>query len=118
MAYNHTPQYASSTGAAAQVQITVPAAAGKYSYVSGFDVTGLGATGATSVDVTLADGTVTLHYRVAVPAGVTTAITPLNIRFPEALQSTVVNTAWTLTVPTFGTGNTNASAAIYGYQQL
>ena len=117
MAYDHITQYVSSTGAAGAVTAAVPAAAGLYSYVDGFDVTGLGATAATSVDVTLSDGTVTLHYRVAVPAGVTTGITPLQVRFPEALQSTAVNTAWTLTVPTFGSGNTNVSASIYGYQQ-
>jgi len=119
MAYNYIPQYASATGGAAQVQTTVPAggaSTGLYSYVDGFDVTGLGATSATTVDVTLTDGTVTLHYRVAVPAGVTTGITPLSIRFSKSLQSTAVNTAWTLTVPTFGSGNTNVSASIYGYQ--
>lgn len=117
MAYNNEQVYASAKVAAAQAQVSIPAAAGLYSYVTGIVITGAGATAATVLDATLSDGTVTLHYAVVVPAGATTAITPIVDDFLPPLQSTAVNTAWTLTVPTAGAGNTNVSVAITGYQQ-
>lgn len=117
MAYNNQQVYASAKVAAAQAQVTIPAVAGLYSYVTGVVITGGGATAASVIDATLSDGTVTLHYAVTVPAGATVAITPIIDDFLPALQSTAVNTAWTFTVPSAGAGNTNLSVVLTGYQQ-
>ena len=115
MAYNNAQLYASAKAAAAQAQVSIPAVAANYSYCTGFSISGAGATAASIVDATLSDGTVTLHYAITIPAGATTAFVPLTEDFIPALQSTAVNTAWTLTVPSAGAGNTNISVTITGY---
>lgn len=105
-----------STGGAQANSPTLPAVAGKTNYVAGFSVTGLGATSATSVAVTLSDGTNTMNYTFAVPAGVTTGCTPLVVNFEAPIPAVATNTAWTLTVGSFGSGNTAASANVWGFK--
>jgi hypothetical protein len=103
-----------STGAAQANSPTMPAVASKFNYCAGFAITGLGATSAGSVAVTLGDGTLLLNFTLPIPAGVTVGITPLIVYFDPPLKTTAVNTAWTLTCASFGTGNTQASACIWG----
>lgn len=111
-----TLEYVSSGNkAAATASAAIPATAGQFSYLNGFDFTGSGATGASIVDLTVTDGTWTLHYEVTVPAGVTTAVTPLSIRFPTPLKSSAVNTAITVSCPSLGAGSTNAAVNALGY---
>jgi len=106
------------SGAAQANNATLAATAGKTNYVEGFILTGGGATGASIIDVTLtglAGGTMTFH--VPIPAGATTSITPLYVFFPRPRAATGINTAITLNVPSFGTGNTKAAAVLYGYRK-
>src|SRR3954469_17667644 len=106
----------SATGAAAIVTATLPAVTGKTNYLEGFVITGLGATAATTVDVTIAGllgGTWTIT--VAIPAGATTAIAPILVDFGRPRRASGVNTAIVVTVPSFGAGNTKANALAYGY---
>lgn len=111
-----TPQYVSSGNKAAAVaSAAIPATAGQYSWLNGFDITGGGATGASVVQATVTDGTWTLTYEVAVPAGATVGLTPLFVRFPTPLRSTAVNTAITVSCPSLGAGNTNACVNAEGY---
>lgn len=107
------------TGAASTVTCTIFGAAGKFTYVTGFEVTGLGATAGTTVTVTLAGlvGSGTMQFVVSVPAGVTTPITPLIVEFPVPIPSSAVNTNITLQVPSFGAGNTNVAANLHGFLQ-
>jgi hypothetical protein len=105
-----------STGGAQANSPSLPAAAGKTNYVQGFSITGLGATSATSVAVTLSDGTNTLNFTFPVVAGATTGCTPLVVNFEAPLPASAANTAWTLTVGSFGSGNTAASANIWGFK--
>lgn len=103
--------------AAGTATATLPAVAGAMNWLFGFDVYGGGATAASVISCTvtgLAGGTAT--YSVAIPAGVTTGITPLNIRFPEPIPATAVNIAIVTSCPTFGAGNTNATVNAYGFQ--
>lgn len=103
--------------AAATATATQPAVAGTMNWLFGFDVYGGGATAASIINCTvtgLAGGTAT--YNVAVPAGVTGSISPLNIRFPEPLPASAVNVAIVTSCPTFGAGNTNATVNSYGFQ--
>ncbi len=107
------------SGAAQSNAAALPAVAGKTNYLEGFDVTGGGATSAAIIEISvtgLAAGT--LKYEMNVLAGVTG---PMNaqggvfIRFPEPLPASGLNTAITVTVPSFGSGNTNASVVAYGF---
>lgn len=111
-----TPQYISSGNkAAATASAAIPATASQFSYLNGFEITGAGATAASVVLATVTDGTWTLTYVVAVPAGVTAALTPVIVRFPTPLRSTAVNTAITVSCPSLGSGNTNACVNAEGY---
>lgn len=101
--------------AATTASAAIPATAGAYSYLNGFDFTGTGATAASVVELTVTDGTWTLTYGVTVPAGVTTGITPLIVRFPTPLKSSAVNTAITVSCPSLGSGSTNACVNAIGY---
>jgi hypothetical protein len=105
------------TGAASAISTTIPAVTGKYSYLTGFSVTGLGATSATTISVTITGLTNTLTFVIAIPAGATTAITPLLVFFNTPLQSSATGTAITVNVPSFGTGNTSAQVNAWGFQQ-
>ena len=97
---------------------TLPAAAGKTTYMTGFSVTGGGATAASNIAVTIT-GTVSnqLNYVIVVPAGATTSITPLIVTFNPPVPASAPNTGIVLTVPSFGAGNTAAAAEIHGFQQ-
>lgn len=104
--------------AAAAATVSLAAAAGKTNFITGFDVTGAGATAASVIQVTVSGLKAgTLTFEMAIPAGVTAPVTPLQVRFPYPLVASAQNTAITLTVPSFGAGNTNASANLYGFQR-
>lgn len=105
------------TGAAAAVAATLPAAAGKTTYITGLTVTGGGATAATVAGVTLAGivgGTAT--YVVGVPAGVTSAIVPLVLNFNPPIPAAAVNNALVVTAASFGAGNLNVFVTATGFQ--
>jgi hypothetical protein len=110
--------YPSSSGNVANASATASfaAAPGKYNYICGVHVTGLGATAASTVLFAISglQGQ-TFSYIVAVPAGVTVPITPLFLTFPSPLQG-YVNTAVFATLPALGAGNTNACVNMWGYQ--
>lgn len=112
-----TPVSSTNTQAGAVATATMPAVAGQFNIIQSLRITGLGATAATVVTATLAGvqgGSIT--YPVTVPAGVTVAITPVTDQFGGVgLQGSAVNTAITLTLPSFGAGNTNEVASIAGF---
>lgn len=100
---------------AANATIAAPGA-GITTWVTGFEVTGAGATAATVVNVTLTGmlgGTIT--YTIVVPAGVTTTIEPLIVEFNVPLPASGPNVAVAINVPSFGAGNTNVTSSIHGY---
>lgn len=112
---------ASAANAAAANNVTLAAGgAGVTTYVTGFEITGDGATAGSIIAVTLTGmigGTKT--YFITVPAGAGVAITPLIVTFPPpGLPASGANTAITLNVPSFGAGNTNAAASIEGYSTV
>ena len=106
---------ASSANAAAANNVSLPAVAGQTNSVTGFEVTGAGATGASVITITLT-GVVggPLNYQLAIPAGAGVGVTPLIVEFPTPIPATGPNVAITLNVPSFGAGNTNAAATIHG----
>lgn len=95
---------------------TLPAVAGKTNYVTGFSITGGGATTATLVTATLT-GVVggPLSYTFGAPAGVTTAALPLVVELETPIPGSAPNTAVSISLPALGAGNTNAAVNIHGY---
>lgn len=104
--------------AAAAANVALAATANKTNWAAGFDITGLGATAAGVILVTITGLKAgTLTWEVAIPAGVTLGITPLQVRFPYPMIASGQNQAITLNVPSFGAGNTNAAATLYGFRR-
>jgi hypothetical protein len=112
-----------SSGGAAQIAPALPATVGKTNFLEGFDITGSGATAASVIEASitgLQGGTI--YFELPIVAGVNLAAFPLigpvySVRFPEPIPATGPNVAITLTVPSFGAGNTNSSATLYGFQK-
>ena len=103
--------------AAAAATASFPAVSGVTNYVTGFTITGAGATAASVVLATLAGllgGTAT--FVIAVPAGATLALTPLIVTFPRAIPASAANIELLLTLPSLGAGNTNAAVTMHGFK--
>lgn len=107
---------AANTGAAGAIAATILGIPGRQVMVTGLSVTGTGATGATVVNAITTGMITNLAWVIAVPAGVSTGITPIQATFWPPIAG-VVGSNVTITVPTFGAGNTNVAAAIWGFYQ-
>jgi hypothetical protein len=103
------------TGNAAAVA-TLPAAAGKTTWITGFEITSAGATAAAVVTVTVAGLTVPMHYVYVTAAGAAIGNQPLIVEFPKPVPASGPNTAITVTLPALGAGNTAAAVTAHGYQ--
>lgn len=102
--------------AAAVANAVLPAVAGKTNYLTGFEVTGSGATAGLPVAVSifgLLGGTITYTYTAAV--GVLVSNVPLIVEFGVPIPASAVNTAIQISCPSLGAGNTNNVANIHGY---
>lgn len=114
-----TPVQAASGNVAAAVAAATLAAGGAnvMTYISGFEVTGAGATAALVVTVTVT-GTLggTLSYTYTATAGVTLANNPLIVEFNPPLQASALNTAIVVSCPSLGAGNTNNTVVVHGFQ--
>ena len=107
---------AAATGSASAIAPTFGGAAGTTAWITAFQITGLGATGGSTINATLTGvqgGTQT--YPVVIPAGATVAITPVTASFGGGLQASAAAQAITLNVPSFGAGNTNSQASLEGF---
>ena len=100
------------TAAGASINATVPAVAGKTSWITGFDVTlGTGTAAAGTVTVTgLANQ---LNYVVATPAA---GANVYSIRFAQPIPASAVNAAITVTVPAIGGASAVNAVNVFGYQ--
>ena len=97
---------------------TLTPVAGQTIFVTGFTITGGGATAASLVSATLVGllgGTLT--FTIAVVAGATLGNTPLVVQFGQPLAGSAVDVAAVLTLPALGAGNTNASVTLVGYSK-
>jgi hypothetical protein len=102
--------------AAAAATATLTASAGRLAHISGFVLTGSGATAASVIAVTVtgvAGGTMT--FNVVVPAGATTQTPTLAVNFGVPVAATGYGTNIVVSAPSFGAGNTNAAMVAYGY---
>ncbi len=112
-----TPVDVGLSGAAIQLAPSMPAVAGKFNFVTGIRVDGNGATAGSLQAATMSGVLKSFAFIFVVPAGASTPLGggALNITFNPPLQASAVNQAVTLTVPSFGSGNTAALAEITGY---
>lgn len=98
---------------------TLTGAPGQTTYMTGFMVDGLGATGASVVEVTttgILGGTI--RREISVPAGVGIEIPPLVVSFgPVGVPSSVVGGNIAVVVPSLGAGNVNLVIQANGYRQ-
>ena len=115
---NAVPITASSGNQAnATAAATLAAQAGKTTYITGFEVTGTGATGVLVVTVTVTNTVSgTLSYTYVFVAGVTTANTPLIVQFSKAIPASAANTTIVVSCPASGLGGTNNVVNAHGYQ--
>lgn len=114
-----TPVAAASANLAATAgSATLAGAPGKTTYITGFQVTGSGATAASVISITVTGvlgGTITYAY--AVPAGATLEGPILTIEFTKPIPASGPNTAIVVNLPSMGAGNTNAAVSAQGYQR-
>lgn len=85
-------------------------------YISGFEVTGSGATAGLPVTVTVAGllgGTRSYTYTFAV--GVLVGNAPLIVTYDPPLPASAVNTAIVVTCPASGSGGTNNTVVAHGF---
>lgn len=102
---------------AASAVATLAGTAARLNYITGFVVTGLGATAAAMAAITvsgLLGGTQTFAAY-PVPAGVGVSGPVMAVNFPTAIPASAVNTAIVVTVASFGTGNVGAQVSASGY---
>jgi hypothetical protein len=95
---------------------TLTGAVGKTTYITGFSVTGSGATVGLPVSVTitgLLGGTATFTYTASVGALVPN--TPLVEKFIPPMPSSTTNTNIVVSCPALGAGNTNNTTVVTGY---
>lgn len=105
--------------AATAMAAVLAAAAGKTTYISGFQVTGMGASTAVAVLATVT-GVLggTLPYYVGVPVNtVLSAVTPLVVAFAPPIPASAASLNIQVNVGSFGSGNTNAAVVAQGYRR-
>jgi hypothetical protein len=114
-----TPITAVFSGAdTATASATLAAVAGKFTYICGFTVSGLGSTAGATVIATVATlaGGNTLSYSYVFVASATGADTPVNQVFSPCIPASAANAVITATVPG-SAGNTATQINAWGYQQ-
>lgn len=112
-----TPITASSGNVAAGVATaTLTSSAGRMMYISGFAITGGGATGASVISPTVT-GVIggTMTFSMGITAGATLGTPALIVNFPMPVSASAYGTNIVVSAPSFGAGNTNATVVAYGY---
>ena len=95
---------------------TIPGVAGKTAYISGFTISGAGATAMLVVNPTIAgviSGTKTYTYAAVAGAAVINQV--LDVQFCPPIPASAVNTAIAVSCPALGIGNTNNAVNAYGF---
>lgn len=107
---------ASGNVANASAVATIPAVANKTAYISGFTISGAGATAALVVNPTVTgviSGTKTFTY--AAVAGAAALNPVLDVQFCPPIPASGLNQAIAVTCPALGAGNTNNTVNAYGF---
>lgn len=111
---NATPVTVASTGTVSAVTAAIPAAAGKFSYICGFDITIIqNATAAVPTTPTVTGTQATLTYQMVNAVSTTTLLTHA---YNPCLPSSAANTAITVTSPADADATT-VDINVWGFQQ-
>ncbi len=102
--------------AAANAVATLPGAAGKTTWITGFEMTAAGSTAAAAVVATVTGVANAQSYIFVFPAGALTGAAPLIVEFPQPIPASAPNTPIVVTLPSGGVGNTNAAVSAHGFQ--
>ena len=95
---------------------TLTGAVGQFTWMTGFEITGSGATLGLPVTVTITNtiaGTLSFTYTATV--GVLLPNTPLIVPFPKPIRSFSQNQNMVVSCPALGGGNTNNTTVVHGY---
>lgn len=115
-----TPVTASATGSTGAIAATLPAAAGKTTYICGFYFTGTNATAANTATTLTITGTIsgTMNFGFPTLAAAATVpnTMPLDEQFTPCVAASAVNTAIVVNGPALGAGATLTTLAAWGYQ--
>ena len=115
-----TPITASATGTTGATTATLPAAAGKTTYLCGFYFTGTNASVANTATVLTitgtASGTMTFGFPTLAAAATVPNTIPLHEEFVPCIAASGTNTAIVVTGPALGSGATLATLNVFGYQ--
>lgn len=115
---------ASASAAAAAATATLAGSAGYVTYITGFQVTGTGATTQATINVqvlgiagTAAAAAGTALYKFQVATGGTAACQPLIVSFPVPIPAQAPGSAITVDYQSFGSGNLHSAVAVQGFRQ-
>jgi hypothetical protein len=115
-----TPITASATGTTGAITATLPAAAGKTTYICGLYFTGSNAAAANPATTVTITGTIggTMNFGFpTLAAAATVPITiPIDEQFLPCIAASAINTAIVVNGPALGTGATLATVTAWGYQ--
>lgn len=106
--------------AAATATATLPGAAGKVTYITGFQMTAGGSTAVSSVTCTVSpvgSSGATLSYTFSTSATADSPSNPLAVAFVPPMPANALNTAIVATCPALGAGNAHASMSAQGFQR-
>lgn len=104
------------TAANAACVATIATGAAETAYLSKAIISGLGATGAAAVDVTIAGAQgEDIVFPIQIPAGATTAFTPIQLDFNPPLRGAVGDDI-TVTCAAAGAGNTRIDVIAIGWK--
>jgi hypothetical protein len=106
--------------AAATATATLPAAQGKVTYITGFQMTAGGSTAVSSVTCTLSPvgaAGATLSYTFSTSATADSPSNPLVVAFNPPLPANAPNTTIVATCPALGAGNAHAAMSAQGFQR-
>lgn len=95
---------------------TLTGSPGRTTYICGFNVNGLGATAATTVNVAVATviGGNSLSFQYIMPLGAGVASVPVGTTFSPCVPANAVGSSLTVTVPG-AAGNTSTNISAWGY---
>jgi hypothetical protein len=104
-------------GGAAQINnASIGGAAGSTTFITGFEITGAGATAASTIAVSVFNvlgGTKT--YFLTIPAGAGVGLTPLIVEYARPIPAIGPGTVIQVSVPSFGPGNLFAAVTVHGF---
>lgn len=115
-----TPLTSSATGTTGAITATLPAAAGKTTYICGFQFAGTNATAANPATNVTITGTISGTLNFGFPtlaAGAAVANTPpVGEVFTPCIQASAINTPIVVNGPALGAGATLVTVTAWGYQ--